>query len=102
MRVRRTMVMSENWRRHAACWGMVAAGVTDLWFPAPGASQHSPAEIRRIADAKAICKTCPVRMPCLAFAVRTGQQHGIWGGLTENQRKHSRLCRALRQQFAAV
>jgi hypothetical protein len=29
---------------------------------------------------------CPVRLPCLAFALRTRQVHGIWGGLTEEER----------------
>jgi WhiB family transcriptional regulator, redox-sensing transcriptional regulator len=32
------------------------------------------------AEAIAICATCPVRDDCLTFAVRTGQQYGIWGG----------------------
>jgi len=31
-------------------------------------------------EALAICITCPVRDDCLTFAVRTGQQYGIWGG----------------------
>jgi hypothetical protein len=32
------------------------------------------------AEAIAICVTCPARDACLTFAVRTGQQYGIWGG----------------------
>src|SRR4029434_1932619 len=32
------------------------------------------------AEAIAICETCPVRDACLTFAVRTGQQYGIWVG----------------------
>ena len=32
------------------------------------------------AEAIAICAACPVRGACLTFAVRTGQQYGIWGG----------------------
>jgi Transcription factor WhiB len=35
------------------------------------------------ADAIAICATCLVRDDCLTFAVRTGQQYGIWGGQPE-------------------
>jgi WhiB family redox-sensing transcriptional regulator len=38
------------------------------------------------AKAKAICATCRVRRECLAFALQTGQVHGIWGGTTEHER----------------
>lgn len=49
----------------------------------------------RYADengAKAVCAECPLKVECLIFAVRTGQQ-GIWGGTTENERK------ALRRRY---
>ena len=38
------------------------------------------------AEAKAVCAGCLVRRECLAFALRTRQVHGIWGGLTEEER----------------
>jgi WhiB family redox-sensing transcriptional regulator len=58
------------WRDQAACLDVVTA-------------EHDPffadsAEVQ--AEAIAICATCPVRDACLTFAVRTGQQYGIWGG----------------------
>ncbi len=37
--------------------------------------------------AKAICATCPVREPCLAYALRIREPHGIWGGLSEVERR---------------
>ena len=37
------------------------------------------------ADALAMCSICPVRGPCLAFAVDTGQSFGIWGGRTQRE-----------------
>ena len=40
----------------------------------------------QVAQAKAICAGCPVRRQCLAFALRTHQVHGVWGGLTEQER----------------
>ena len=40
-----------------------------------------------------ICAQCEVRPECLAYAVETGQQEGIWGGLNEKER------RELRRQF---
>jgi hypothetical protein len=39
------------------------------------------------AAAKAICGTCPVRVPCLAFALATREPHGVWGGLTAEERR---------------
>jgi WhiB family redox-sensing transcriptional regulator len=45
------------------------------------------------ARAKEICAGCPVRKPCLEFALSTREKHGVWGGLTERERR-----RVLRQR----
>ena len=58
------------WRDQAACRDLVTADY-DPFFA-------DSAELQ--AEAIAICETCPVRDACLTFAVRTGQQYGIWGG----------------------
>jgi WhiB family transcriptional regulator, redox-sensing transcriptional regulator len=58
------------WRDRAACLEVVSAEY-DPFF-------SDTAELQ--AEAIAICATCPVRDDCLTFAVRTGQQYGIWGG----------------------
>jgi WhiB family redox-sensing transcriptional regulator len=58
------------WRDQAACRDVV----TDHYDPFFADS----AELQ--AEAIAICETCSVRDACLTFAVRTGQQYGIWGG----------------------
>jgi WhiB family transcriptional regulator, redox-sensing transcriptional regulator len=58
------------WRDQAACRDVVTAEY-DPFF-------SDTAELQ--AEAIAICATCPVRDDCLTFAVRTGQQYGIWGG----------------------
>ncbi|HLF41559.1 MAG TPA: WhiB family transcriptional regulator [Acidimicrobiia bacterium] len=47
------------------------------------------------AEAKMICVTCPVRQPCLEFALSTREKHGVWGGLTERERR--RLLRQRRK-----
>jgi WhiB family redox-sensing transcriptional regulator len=39
-----------------------------------------------IARARTICGACPVRPRCLDFALSTRQSHGIWGGLTTEER----------------
>jgi WhiB family redox-sensing transcriptional regulator len=58
------------WRDQAACLETVSADY-DPFFA-------DSAELQ--AEAIAICEACPVRDDCLTFAVRTGQQYGIWGG----------------------
>jgi WhiB family transcriptional regulator, redox-sensing transcriptional regulator len=47
----------------------------------------------REAAAKAICARCPVREACLAWALYLGETHGIWGGMTPEER--ARLTRKL-------
>jgi len=68
----------EDWRSAAAC----RSADPELFFPI---SDSGPSLVQA-AQAKAICGACPVRRQCLAFALRTRQVHGIWGGLTERER----------------
>jgi WhiB family transcriptional regulator, redox-sensing transcriptional regulator len=63
-----------EWEARAAC----RTGDSDIFF-APGATQ----EYR----AKVVCKTCPVRGECLAYALRHKVEHGVWGGLTDRERR---------------
>jgi len=58
------------WRDRAACRDLVTADY-DPFFTDTTEGQ---------LEAIAICETCPVRDACLTFAVRTGQQYGVWGG----------------------
>ena len=71
----------DSWKQAAACRG--ASGVD--FYP------ETDAGVRR---AKAVCSTCTVRDVCLQTALRNGERHGIWGGLTEPER--ARLRRNLR------
>ena len=68
-----------DWRLSAACRDLDP----DLFFPVGTAG---PA-VTQAAEAKRICLTCPVRTPCLDWAVRYYQDHGIWGGTTETERQ---------------
>ncbi|HEX2307252.1 MAG TPA: WhiB family transcriptional regulator [Jatrophihabitantaceae bacterium] len=47
----------------------------------------------REAAAKAICADCPVREACLAWALYLGETHGVWGGMTPDER--ARIARQL-------
>jgi WhiB family redox-sensing transcriptional regulator len=42
------------------------------------------------AEAKAVCARCRVREACLRYALEAGQDHGVWGGLTEEERRAAR------------
>lgn len=69
----------------AACRPIVRAGA-DLWHKPSGSGESAPrAEAARIRDAKAVCATCPVKAACLAAV--TDDDHGIWGGLTRDERR---------------
>ena len=46
-------------------------------------------------EAKEICDECPVREPCLEFALTVREKHGVWGGRTERERR--RLIRQRRK-----
>jgi WhiB family redox-sensing transcriptional regulator len=72
------LITRGQWRSAAAC----RSADPDLFFPI---SDSGPAR-EQTAQAKAICATCRVRRECLAFALRTGQIYGIWGGTTERER----------------
>jgi WhiB family transcriptional regulator, redox-sensing transcriptional regulator len=68
-----------NWRDNAAC----RSTDPELFFPV---GNGSPA-LRQIGQAKQVCARCPVRMPCLEWALETGQQAGVWGGTSEDERR---------------
>jgi WhiB family redox-sensing transcriptional regulator len=53
----------------------------EAWFPERGA--WGPANTAAVQA----CEVCPVRAVCLAYALERGMRYGIWGGLTERQRR---------------
>ncbi len=67
-----------NWWPLAAC----RSADPELFFPVSSIGKS----LEEAAEAKAICARCLVRRQCLSFALRTRQVHGIWGGLTEDER----------------
>jgi WhiB family redox-sensing transcriptional regulator len=72
-----------GWRVRAACLNTPV----DVFYPIG----TNPADA---APAKAVCWDCPVRRPCLAYALARPEHHGIFGGLTINERH--RIAQALR------
>lgn len=68
-----------NWQRDAACRDLDP----DLFFP----EGMLGGALRQVKEAKLVCGGCPVRVPCLRWALTSGQDAGIWGGLTEAERR---------------
>lgn len=67
----------EHWHNRALC----AQSDPEAFFPTKGGSSR---------EAKKICARCPVREQCLDFAMKHEEHHGIWGGLTERDRRQIR------------
>ncbi|MGA4847452.1 WhiB family transcriptional regulator [Streptomyces sp. G5(2025)] len=67
-----------DWLQRAAC----VDEDPDLFFPV---GTTGPA-LRDLAAAKRVCARCPVSGQCLAWALRTGQTAGVWGGTCEEER----------------
>lgn len=78
-----------EWRERAACLTYPAV----LFFGLD--DSETPVERRiREDEAKRICSTCDVRSECLDYALQTKEPYGIWGGLTELERKARQHGRA--------
>lgn len=71
-----------DWQLRAACRGPQAA----VFFP-PSRPERREEKRQRELRAKAICSTCAVRGECLQYALGIREQHGIWGGLSETERR---------------
>lgn len=79
----------DAWRRHAAC----SADRLGL-SPRAAANVMHPIDEAGRAEAKAICRTCPVRDDCLEHALDHHENDGVWGGLTDYERRQVRRKRA--------
>ncbi|MQA85036.1 MAG: WhiB family transcriptional regulator [Streptosporangiales bacterium] len=75
-----------GWEEAAAC-ARVDPG---LFYPGQGGT---------VRPALRVCAACPVRRECLRFAIENGELYGVWGGLSEEQRR--RLRRRARQLLRA-
>ncbi|MFF0279705.1 WhiB family transcriptional regulator [Rhodococcus aetherivorans] len=78
-----------HWRLHARC-----RFIGPDTFYAPEDETWGERQ-RRERAARDICAACPVRIPCRDDAVKNKEQHGIWGGLTERERRGLRYVRWL-------
>jgi len=77
---------ADTWRDHALCRDTDP----DLFFPVGTTGQA----LVSIDHAKRVCAACTVSVECLDFALDTNQDSGIWGGLSEEERRVIRRRRA--------
>ncbi|AJT64480.3 Transcriptional regulator WhiB1 [Streptomyces lydicus] len=68
-----------DWRHRAVC----REEDPELFFPI---GNTGPA-LLQIEEAKAVCRRCPVMEQCLQWALESGQDSGVWGGLSEDERR---------------
>ncbi|MGH9089862.1 MAG: WhiB family transcriptional regulator [Acidimicrobiales bacterium] len=78
-----------SWQAQANCMGVDP----DLFFPERGASTR---------EAKEVCRGCVVREDCLEYALANGEKFGIWGGMSERERRRLRRARALQRRAEMV
>lgn len=82
--------LDDVWQLRAACRGPQST----VFFP-PSTFERKDEKAAREARAKDICRTCPVKEPCLDYALNIKENHGIWGGLNEAERRNLVAARAI-------
>ena len=80
--------IERNWQDEAACRGPLAPA-----FYPPSHNERRTDRAAREARAKSICAGCHVRRACLDHALAEGERHGVWGGLSETERRDLVLLR---------
>ena len=68
-----------DWRHRAIC----RDEDPELFFPV---GTSGPA-LLQIAEAKTVCRRCPVVSECLTWALESGQDEGVWGAMSEDERR---------------
>jgi len=71
---RRDIPTPDSWRQKAACIGYPP----EAFFPTDGVG---------VDAARQICAECTVRDPCLEYALANRENHGVWGGCSERERR---------------
>jgi len=82
-----------DWRNDASCRDVDP----DLFFPIG----TTGIAIEQVDAAKRICSGCVVREPCLEFALASNQDAGVWGGLTEDERRTLKRARQRRRRLVS-
>lgn len=70
-------IEEQEWMLEAKCLD----ADPEAFFPEKGGSTR---------EAKRICAACPVREECLDYALANDERFGIWGGLSERERRRTK------------
>jgi WhiB family transcriptional regulator, redox-sensing transcriptional regulator len=84
-----TELTDRSWQDYANCLGVDP----DLFFPERGASTR---------EAKEVCRGCVVRGECLEYALENSEKFGIWGGMSERERRRLRRQRNIARRARAA
>ena len=80
-----------SWQAEGACANVPVSADFDPWFPPPSRARGDI-----YVYARTVCVVdCPVRAQCAEWAITTGEPHGMFGGLTPEQRRLERRRRGL-------
>ncbi|MFB8247345.1 WhiB family transcriptional regulator [Streptomyces sp. NPDC055952] len=71
--------VDSDWRGQGVC----SKEDPELFFPI---GNTGPA-LLQIEEAKAACRRCPVLQTCAQWALDQGEPHGVWGGMSEDERR---------------
>jgi WhiB family redox-sensing transcriptional regulator len=85
--MRRKNMLDRSWQEFSNCLGVDP----DLFFPERGASTR---------EAKEVCRNCVVQGDCLEYALANSEKFGIWGGMSERERRRIRRQRNAERQGA--
>ncbi|HUR49691.1 MAG TPA: WhiB family transcriptional regulator [Acidimicrobiales bacterium] len=78
-----------DWMKKGRCRDIAPS----VFFPSDGVG---------VDVARAICADCPVKAPCLEYALENKIDHGVWGGASERERRRIARRRRLEAATAAV
>jgi WhiB family transcriptional regulator, redox-sensing transcriptional regulator len=76
-----TQTEARDWQLSARCRGTDPS----MFFHPDG--ERGRRRHKREREAKRFCAQCPVRIQCLVYSLRSQEPYGIWGGVTENERR---------------
>lgn len=76
--------MRDDWKLLGACRDLSP----DMFYP-------GSFDYETVIQAKRVCAVCPVLAVCREVGL--GEQHGVWGGMTERERRRERVLRGRRQ-----
>jgi WhiB family redox-sensing transcriptional regulator len=77
-------VAALDWQQYGAC----RTGDGSVFFAPDLPGEPPSARLHRLVEAKRVCARCSVRELCRSYALENEEEFGVWGGLSEIERRH--------------